>query len=365
MPNVVPSIAEQPDIEDTLREILDESGETLQPISPEKAVKMYLDDRKRDCTAETVKGHKSRLSFFVDWCEREGIDNMNELSGRDIHEFQVWRRDGLNISTERTQMATLRVFIQWCESIDAVETGLFKKVNVPNVPETEKAKETTLHPDRAERINDHLGSFEYATVEHVTCLILTETGMRMGAAHALDIDDYRPEADVAHLDLIHRPETGTGLKNGTRGERPVAISEGVCEVIDDYLEHNRPDVRDDAGREPLLATSRGRPAKSTIRKYIYKWSRPCETGEECPHERDPDDCEAALHVPQASKCPSSVTPHPIRRGYITHLLHSGVSKDVVSERCNVSPGIIDQHYDVRSEKDKMKQRQQVLNKISD
>jgi integrase len=55
-----------------------------------------------------------------------------------------------------------------------------------------------------------------------------------------------------------------------------------------------------------------------------------------------------------------VTPHPIRRGYITHLLQTGVPVQVVSDRCNVSPEIIDQHYDVRSEDEKVQQRQQVL-----
>jgi integrase len=58
-----------------------------------------------------------------------------------------------------------------------------------------------------------------------------------------------------------------------------------------------------------------------------------------------------------------VTPHPIRRGYITHLLTSGVPVEVVSERCNVSPSIIDEHYDVRSVEDKMRQRQQVLDEV--
>jgi len=63
---------------------------------------------------------------------------------------------------------------------------------------------------------------------------------------------------------------------------------------------------------------------------------------------------------KVSKCPSSVTPYPIRRGYITYLLASGVPVEVVSERCNVSPSIIDEHYDVRSAEDTMRQRQQVL-----
>jgi integrase len=158
----------------------------------------------------------------------------------------------------------------------------------------------------------------------------------------------------------HRPDTDTPIKNGPRGERPVAIPKSVCDVIDDYLAYQRPDVTDDNGRESLLATAQGRPAKSTIRKCVYKWSRPCAYGKECPHDRDPEECEAASDVSRASGCPSSVTPHPIRRGYITHLLQSGVHVQVVSDRCNVTPGVIDQHYDVRSEEDKMRQRRQVL-----
>lgn len=119
-------------------------------------------------------------------------------------------------------------------------------------------------------------------------------------------------------------------------------------------------MTDDYGRELLLASPQGRITKSTIRKYVYKWSRPCAVGAACPHDRGPDECDAANNLDQASKCPSSVTPHPIRRGYITRLLKAGVSMEVVSDRCNVSPVVIDEHYDVRSEDEKMRQRQAVL-----
>lgn len=363
MSNDVPAIAEQSDLEETLRGLLEESSEPLDPITPDQALRMYLEDRKRDCQQATVDGHRSRIGFFVDWCDEQGIDNLNDLSAPDLHEFRVWRREDLNLVSERTQMATLRVFIEWCETIDAVSTGLFKKLDVPTVPTGENARDRTLHVDRAEGILDHLAKYEYATVAHVCWLVLTETGMRMGAAHALDIDDYRPDAEPPHLDICHRPETDTPIKNGIRGQRPVAISSEICDVIDDYLQHQRPDVMDEHGREPLLATAHGRPAKSTIRKYVYKWSRPCQVSGECPHDRTPEECEAIVDADRVSTCPSSVTPHPIRRGYITHLLKRRVPVEVVSERCNVSPGIIDEHYDVRSAEEKMRQRRQVLDGV--
>lgn len=40
-------------------------------------------------------------------------------------------------------------------------------------------------------------------------------------------------------------------------------------------------------------------------------------GIDCPHDRDPEDCEAAQKNNSASKCPSSRAPHHIRKGYTT------------------------------------------------
>ena len=39
--------------------------------------------------------------------------------------------------------------------------------------------------------------------------------------------------------------------------------------------------------------------------------------------------------------------------------------EVVSDQCNVSPMIIDEHYDVQSEDKKMQQRQEILRKALD
>jgi len=360
--NDVPTIADDRTAEELLRDLVDERDDDLEPIAPERALELYLEDKRRECRQATVNSHRSRLGFFVDWCAEEDVDDMNDLTARDIHEYRVWRREDLNVVTEKTQMDTLRVFIGWCETIDAVPSGLSHKVESPIPSDDENARETVLHLDRAEEILAHLAKYEYASTEHVVWLVLCETGMRMGAARALDVGDYRRNAEQPHLNIVHRPETDTPIKNGANGEHRNGLDPGACEVIDDYLAHGRPDVTDCYGREPLLATRNGRIAKSTLRKYVYKWSRPCLVSGECPHDQDPDECDAATDIDRASKCPSSVTPHPIRRGYITYLLQAGVPVEVVSERCNVSPAIIEQHYDVRSEEDKMRQRQRILDK---
>jgi len=361
--NEVPSLAEPDSLETRLEELLEQTTESLEPTAPERALELYLDDKARDCQEATVNAHRSRLGFFVEWCDDQGIDTLDQLSARDLHEFRVWRREDLNVVSEKTQMDSLRVFIEWCETIDAVESGLYRKVDSPNLDNGENARDTVLNAERAQEVLAYLKRYEYATTEHVCWVILTETGVRLGGARALDVEDYRADAETPHIEIHHRPDSETPIKNKDPGERRVAISEEACEVIDDYLEQRRPDVVDDHGREPLLATQRGRVGTSTIRTYVYRWSRPCAIGRECPHDRDPDDCEAANNEARAARCPSSVTPHPIRRGYITQLLRAGVPVEIVSDRCNVSPTIIDQHYDVRSKEDKMHQRQQVLGKV--
>lgn len=185
--------------------------------------------------------------------------------------------------------------------------------------------------------------------------------MRMGGLRSLDLTDYHPKK--ARVELQHQPETDTPLKNGIGGDRLVALALETCEVVDDWIEHQWPHVPDEYGREPLIATTQGRASRTTIREIVYRTTRPCEYGD-CPHSRDPDTCEATNdHRKQASKCPSSVSPHAIRRGSITHHLTNDIPDRVVSDRVNVSPDVIDDHYDERTEEVKVEQRRGYLNNL--
>jgi hypothetical protein len=73
---------------------------------------------------------------------------------------------------------------------------------------------------------------------HMALEPMWHTMLRVGAVHALDCAD----SDSANqaLEVIHRPETGTPLKNGETAQRFVALSKDVCEVLDDWIEHQRP-----------------------------------------------------------------------------------------------------------------------------
>jgi site-specific recombinase XerD len=350
----------------TLQRIITEVNQiNLEPVTPTKAIEMYLTDRADELTESSLRTHRSALGFFRRWCSAENIENLNELTGRHLHQYRIWRRDDapekvdtLNKKTDKTQQDVIRTFIEYCESIDAVKPDLHEKVRSPEIKHGETARDIALDTERATAVLEWLCKYEYASVEHVIWALLTETGVRTGTLHSLDITDYGQNAKIQYITIRNRPETGTTLKNGDASERWVALDSNVCGVIDDYLDERRPDSTDEYGRKPLLTAGRGRLAKSTIRKYVYKWTRPCVIGHECPHDRQVDECEATNNA-AASKCPSSRSAHAVRRGYITHEL-SGVDRSAVSERCDVSEEVIREHYDARDEGKKMSDRQQAF-----
>lgn len=334
----------------------------LDPIDPESALQMYLTDREPDVSQNTIYAHRSRLGHFRRWFDQQDLEAIDELTGRHLHQYRLWRReDGdLNRVTEKTQMDTLRVFIRWCEDLGFAARDLHLAVQSPTLEPTDNVRDVMLDADLAQSVLDYLDTYEYATLAHVSLLFLWRCGLRIGALHALDVDDY--DADEQALSVEHRPETDTPLKNKADGNRYVALAPETCLVVDDWLESRRPSVTDKNGREPLCASTHGRAHKNHLRKLVYKWTRPCAVTDECPHGRTIDDCEATGEN-GASKCPSSVSPHAIRRGAITHWLKSDWPTHAVGDRANVSREVLEVHYDQRTERERMEQRRAYLDTI--
>jgi integrase len=335
---------------------------SLEPIGPETALELYLADKENDLAEASLRAHRYRLNHFVRWCDEQDVENLNDLTGRQLHKYRLWRRNEGDLApvTEKTQMDTLRVFVRWLESVDGVEQDLSEKVLSPSITPEQNTRHEMLETERAEQVLTHLEKYEYATIDHVTVALMWHTMMRIGGVHALDVDDYHP--DEQYVEVRHRPKQGTPIKNKEDGERLVALSDRVCDLLEDWVADQRPDVTDDYERRPLLTTVQGRASKSTLRFYVYKWTQPCRYEAECPHDRDPMDCEARPRN-HTSKCPDSLNPHAIRRGSITHSLNNEMPDKVVSDRANVSPEVIEQHYDRRSERERMEQRREYLDDL--
>jgi len=205
----------------------------LNDIDPEEAVQLYLEDRKGEVSDETHQSHGYRLQHFIDWCDENDIESVATLDGLMLQKFKVWRKShDIQPATLKSTLDTLRVFLRFCESLDAAQDGLAESVNSPSLSDEDAVGTDILEAERAKRILAYLDRFEYASVQHAVLRLLWATGVRMGAARAIDLQDCRlSDAKDAHIALVNRPDEDTRLKNGDRGERHVAIDEKTAIVL--------------------------------------------------------------------------------------------------------------------------------------
>ncbi len=321
--------------------------EHVYKVSPENAVKDYLEDKGEEVRDSTVNNYHKHLKFFITWTEKVGLYSMHEISGYDFRQFKTWRKidgneaDGdLSPRTQKDAQKVLKQFIKWCEQTDYVKDNLSKKVRIPRV--TTHRDEQVLDIYSIRKMVEYAEKYHYASTKHVACLLFAETGARPVDIRALDTTHYGIENGDYILKFEDDPENGIRLKNGSSGEREIHISPHCYEVLNDYIEHNRKDVVDQYGREPLLVPRTGRIATSTLRKYVYELTRPCKIEGLCPGGLDPDSCPGVSE--HAHKCKDNVSPKAIRKGVITNLLKKGFEPDYVSERCDACPRVIERYY---------------------
>ena len=106
---------------------------TLEPIEPDTALQLYLEDRRADLADATHRTHRGRLKHFITWCNDTDIDNLNDLSGRDLNKYKIHRASDVKAITLKTYLDTLRVFIRYCEGIDAIPPNTAQKIQSPEI----------------------------------------------------------------------------------------------------------------------------------------------------------------------------------------------------------------------------------------
>lgn len=334
---------------------------SLKPTPPHEAMNRFLKDKKPSVTKKTLKNYRTSLRQFCNWLNEQSVTDLNDLDSELIQRYKEHRLSNVKVITARQDMMTLKQFVEFCEFVQAVPRGMADMVRIPSVNEEDEICDDLLTRDEALEMLDFLGKFQYASNRHVALLILWKTGMRMSGLRALDLGDF--DEGRPALELRHRPTTGTPLKNKEKSERDVLITSETTEIIRDYVDMNRKEVTDEHRRAPLLTSSSGRVVETTIQRYVYTATRPCYyNGGECPFDRDPETCEA-MSWNASCKCPGSVSPHALRRGYVTAARNAGQPKDVTGERVNMSESVLDKHYDKGSSAEKAERRQDYIRDI--
>lgn len=315
----------------------------LRPLMPHKAMEEWLEVHADSTSGGTIGSYRRRVRQFVEWCESEGIMNLNDLNGRHIKEYRDHRRPRLNNTSMKNELRTIRQYLQFGVAMEAVEPALPEAMGqiIPSLSKGEESSDTKISRDRALAIIDYLEEYQKASRRHALFLLMWDTGARISGLRALDLDDFDPVEGT--VTFRNRPESGTRLKNGQSSERMNILDEDTVDVVSEYVHLHRKNRTDDYGREPLFTTKFGRHATSTVRRLTYELTQPCMRSD-CPHGEDPKSCEFLEHG-HRSKCPSSLSPHPIRTGRITDLRNRGLRISHVSGRVDAVPDTIRAYYD--------------------
>ena len=332
----------------TDRDRIDEAAD----LDPVTAAEMWIDDEIVRWSSATERDYRKNMRRFLRWCEAEGVETVGELDGLDIRLFKNARsedlnRDGEEIapSTLRSSIMTLKQYIDWLASIDAVEKRLTEQVAaaVPQLSDEDKTDDTMWPLETAKQaIAFYRDSVAHrATPNHAFIELFFHTGCRRGGLRALDLRDYDPATRT--IRFVNRPDSGTRLKRGGDGERAVAISEEVAAVLNEYIARERFEKTDEYGRKPLFSLRQARPSVSTIQARTYLGTQPCVYST-CPHGKHPDECAYRARN-SASKCPSSFSPHPLRTTSITWHRDRRVDMKETAERVNATVDTIETYYD--------------------
>ena len=319
-----------------------------------KLKELFLKDREATKAQSTIYKNTDHLNQFLEWCEENRLQMIHQLEGEHLLEYKFYLRDDPDKqdSTIGNHFSTLRAFFKFCEGLGAAtdEQRLYQTLQGFDFAKGDLSRDDMMEFDQAKLLLNYLQKFEYAKVRHVMFVLFWHTGCRKSALRSLDLEDYEPAKQREHgtyalLNFYHRPETGTGLKNGEKSERQIIIWPEYAEVIEDYINVHRKDVADEYGRNPLITSPNGRYSKGAITNNIYCITRPCWYGQPCPHDRDPETCESVPYA-KAATCPDSQSPHPLRRTAITyHLEEKNWTYEGASGRFDVQVKTLKEHYD--------------------
>ena len=311
-------------------------------VTVQEAIEAYFAERESELSESSITNHRYLLKQFREWCDpRRDVDNVADIEPLTVSRFRRRRSESINSNTMYNQLSVLRLFLRFCDRMGWADETVPESVAMPN--RAGCVRSTTIDPDRIGNILDGLETYEYASLNHVLLALTWTCSLRIGAIRALDVSDVH--LDEQWLNIAHRPVTGTPLKNKVGSDREVNLHGWVCDVLRAWIDDRRPDVVDDHGRDPLVASRYGRMTHSPIRTRIYKLTACGGVSTGC-------GCGASTQ----SKCGDSVSPHAVRRSSITAWLGKGTEPELLSSRVDSSTKTLEKHYDVRSEADKRELR---------
>ena len=313
-----------------------------------KLYERYL-DRRQNRSPTTIAQYKRTIPGFLYFVSYKAIMRPSELTTEVMDEYVDYLLDEYNSdSTICTYTKNVRAWLNWIHDRGHCDPAIYHVLDRDALGLSPKARDEALPETEAIRMLDALRQQRRGSAIHALLELIWNTGLRIGEVRALD----RSDLDLAEKDLYvrHRPAEGTRIKNGNvddrtqgDGERVISLHPNAVDALTLYLQTDRRQITDSFDRDPLFTTTHGRPARSTLRRWIYqatscRWADNDLIDASCDGSCDPD----------SNICRCSYSPHAIRRGAIVLHLSNGLRPDKAAGRFDVSPKVIREHYDPRT-----------------
>jgi len=214
------------DLPSELQTLIESHVDPLEPITPDEAISEFIDDKRDDITPKTADDYEKKLEYVREYFNKIGLENLNELNGREIKGYSKWRKhessdnvDELSKKTMRDDLYLFADFLRFAEMIDAVEEETAEKVDPPNLDHGEGVRDVELEIDFIKDVTHYLSKYHYGSREHVVFKIIEETGRRLGCIHSLDLSDANLSGSDPYLEFRHHDDRNTRLKNKRRVSR--------------------------------------------------------------------------------------------------------------------------------------------------
>lgn len=320
-------------------------------------------DRRTDRSPATRRQYRETIPDFIEFTEEKGRVAPSEITPILLDDYV----DLLNERYDRDASVhkytkNIRTWLKWLSKRNLCEEEAYGVLDKDSLGLSPNARDEAPSIAETKAILENLRQNRYGSQQHALTEVLSDAGPRIGGVYSLDIGDFHPKRN--ELEFRHRPDTGTRLKNGGTdsnsegdGERFVTISQSTVKALIAYIESsdNRPDVTDEYGRKPLFATSQGRASRATLRRWVYQ-ATSCRWANT---ELLEVDCDGNCS-PDSDICSCSYYPHALRRGAIVHRLSNGLAPHRASERFDVSPKVIEKHYDPRTKRQRKDDRAEAV-----
>lgn len=149
-----------------------------------------LDRRVRQVSSGTIRFYSQKLRRFIDWCAKEDITTVNQLSPNHLRLFLVSLEDsGNNAGGRHAYYRSVRAFLTFFESETepANWKNPIRKVSAPRVPER------PIDPVSIEQVSSLIQVFNpnsfYGSRDKAILMFLLDTGVRASELLGIDLND--------------------------------------------------------------------------------------------------------------------------------------------------------------------------------